>query len=213
MRQELLAEVHIIVDDREPLALAKGLEARGLKVKRARLLVGDVAIGGIGIERKTRNDLESSIVDGRLFNQLKGLKEGYDRAILIVEGTERFERISRNALLAALSSLLLEGISVFFTRSIEDTIELIYWIARKSVDKKEHAVIVGRKPKSLDEGILFITASLPGVGEKLAMALLNHFGSLKAIANATKKELMGVEGIGDKKAEEIFKTFNEKWKG
>ena len=45
----------------------------------------------------------------------------------------------------------------------------------------------------------------------LARRLLKHFGSVERIMVAKKKELMEVEGIGEKKAEEIRKVVREKY--
>ncbi|RLF36187.1 MAG: ERCC4-type nuclease, partial [Thermoplasmata archaeon] len=48
----------------------------------------------------------------------------------------------------------------------------------------------------------------PNVGEVLARNLLNHFGSISRIANAGIEELKLVEGIGDKRARQIYELFH-----
>ena len=50
---------------------------------------------------------------------------------------------------------------------------------------------------------------IPGVSEKLGKGLINHFGSLKAIANAQVEELQEVPLIGGKKAQVIYGYFNQ----
>ncbi len=49
---------------------------------------------------------------------------------------------------------------------------------------------------------------VPGVGPTTRKSLLRHFGSLKKIKNASVDELAGVDGVGDKTAEEIRAYFN-----
>ncbi len=49
---------------------------------------------------------------------------------------------------------------------------------------------------------------VPGVGPKTRKALLKHFGSLKKIKDATVAQLAGVDGVGDKTAEDIRTYFN-----
>jgi ERCC4-type nuclease len=49
-----------------------------------------------------------------------------------------------------------------------------------------------------------VVASFPDIGARYARLLLEHFGSVKALVNAEKEELMKVPGIGGKKAEKIY---------
>jgi len=44
---------------------------------------------------------------------------------------------------------------------------------------------------------------LPGTGPKLADKLLQTFGSVRRVFTATRDELLGVEGFGEKRTEEI----------
>ncbi len=49
-----------------------------------------------------------------------------------------------------------------------------------------------------------VIASLPAIGLKHARLLLEHFGSIAAIANAEEEALVRVPGIGEKRAREIY---------
>ena len=51
-------------------------------------------------------------------------------------------------------------------------------------------------------------SSLPNVGEVLARNLIDHFGSIADIANASVEELREVEGVGEKKATQIYEAFH-----
>lgn len=56
------------------------------------------------------------------------------------------------------------------------------------------------KKSSLDE--------IKGVGAKRKKALLQHFGSAKAVTNASREELAKVEGVNTKTAETIWRQFH-----
>jgi excinuclease UvrABC nuclease subunit len=45
------------------------------------------------------------------------------------------------------------------------------------------------------------------VGEKTAAAILGHFGSFKAVKQATKEELLKVKGLSEKTADSIISYF------
>jgi len=49
-----------------------------------------------------------------------------------------------------------------------------------------------------------------GVGAKRKRALLQHFGSAKAVGRAALADLKAVDGISDAMAETIYGYFNEK---
>jgi len=70
---------------------------------------------------------------------------------------------------------------------------------------------VEKKPMSIQERILYVAEGL--VGPVLARRLLEKFKTLRNIANASVYELMSVEGIGEKRAQEIYAIFNTEWRG
>ncbi|MBU0586581.1 RNA helicase, partial [Candidatus Micrarchaeota archaeon] len=97
----------VIIDKRERLFPSLFLEL-GAEVEEKMLELGDFLCSEkTVIERKTRMDFESSVLDQRLFNQLQNLKENFENIILIVEG-ERSEDgpLSRAALMGAYASVI-----------------------------------------------------------------------------------------------------------
>jgi len=69
-----------------------------------------------------------------------------------------------------------------------------------------------RKPQLLWERQRFVVESLPSVSAVLARRLLDRFGSVEAVAAACQKELQEIEGIGEKKAQEIRKVLKSAYK-
>lgn len=201
----------VVVDYREPLLYQK-LKQSSIEIKKENLAVGDVVIKDLVIERKTRRDLESSIVDKRIFFQIKKMKENYKKALLIIEGTEPFERINRSALLAFFSSLVNEGFSVVFTRNLDETAEFIYWLYKKSIERGSPVSLAVKKPKEKEEVVVQILESLPGVGYKRTIEILKNFSSLKDFFSSSSEEIARLEGFGKKRASFLFSIFNFSFK-
>jgi len=76
----------LYADTREPRYIIELLSKWGVQTRIKKLDVGDYIIGDIGVERKNVHDFYRSIIDKRIFDQLRRLKEAYNNAILIVEG-------------------------------------------------------------------------------------------------------------------------------
>lgn len=67
----------------------------------------------------------------------------------------------------------------------------------------------GYRPKGKRARQLFILQGLPGLGPGRAGRLLDRFGSIQAIINASLEDLAGVAGIGDKTAASIRWSLEE----
>ncbi len=180
-----------------------------LKVTVKQLPLADYIISDrVAVERKSAEDFIQSIIDGRLFDQVKRLSEHYARPILIVEG-DLFSvprGVHPNAIRGALISLVTDfGISVLFSNSPEETATYIKLLAKREQEEGERIPRIRGEKRilSLPEMQQFIVESLPFVGPKLARELLKKFGTVERVMTATERELSKVEGIGPKRAKEI----------
>lgn len=205
------------MDNRElPSGIDRTLETFGSLVTLKVLNVGDFILSDRVIaERKTRADFESSIIDGRLFQQAAAMKEQFERAIIIVEGESFEERVKRSALLGALASLMVDyGIPVMFTRSTEATAEFLFAVAKREQlgEKREVRLLGERKAHTLSEQQQLVIECLPGVGPKRAKELLRYFYSVENVINATETELLELEGMGEKRAKDIKKVIKSAYK-
>lgn len=199
----------IIIDKRENPFFEEELVQLGARVNWKQLELGDFLCSDkTVVERKTRADFEASIIDRRLFNQLKQLKENYTNVILVVEGEESAERVSRQALLGAYASIVTDfGVGVFFTRNQKATSELLFAIAKhEQFGNKNISLFAKRKTFTISQTQESVVEMLPLVGPKMAKKLLLHFGNIENIATASEEELMKVEGLGEKKAKLIKRT-------
>lgn len=161
----------------------------------------------VGIERKTAKDFVSSIIDKRLYKQAKELVENFRKPIIILEGDELYSSLlNPNAIRGALASIAVDfGIPIIPTRSEEDTAAMVLRLAiREQIHEKSPVQVrTEKKPLTLYEQQLYIVESLPNIGPVTAKKLLEEFGSVKNIINASQAELKSVDGIGDKIARSI----------
>jgi len=193
------------------------LRRKGAEVRETKLEVGDYLISGkVVIERKTAADFLNSLVDGRLFEQLRNMLS-YEKPLLLIEGTPRelfvIRNINSNALIGALASITLDlGIPILFSDSDAQTADILYIIAKRiQIPNGKEVALHKKRRLALHEQQQFIVESLPYVGPKLAKALLKRFGTVKAVFNASRKELEEIEKIGPKKAKKIIEVLEAKY--
>ena len=103
-----MEEVNVIVDHREPNSIINELKLNA-NIKVQQLEIGDYVVSeNTIIERKSRTDFEQSIIDQRLFRQMKNLKDWYENVIIIIEGNEPYLRIQRKAILGTYTSIIIK---------------------------------------------------------------------------------------------------------
>ncbi len=209
--------VKIIIDHREKSSgIIAEIEKQGIETETRQLISADFVIQTkvnehiqtIGVERKTQNDFINSIMDKRIINQLKLLRESFKIPLLVIEGSENIYSLRDfhpNAIRGMLASIALDyQIPILYTKNPMDTASLLAVIAKRLEKNKKHISLLDRrKPLTLKEQQEFQIESLPGIGPALAKNLLKHFGSIHAIINAPEEELMQVEMLGPIKSKKI----------
>lgn len=199
----------IYADTREGNSkVIRHLNEMDLEVEIKTMAVGDYQISDeVIIERKTAKDFVDSILDKRLFKQANDLREEFKKPIIILEGDNFYSGfINPDAIRGSMASIALDfGISIIPTRNSQDTAAMIKRIAvrEQKGDKTPISIRTERKPVNMWEQQQFIVESLPNIGPVNAKRLLEHFGSVTNIINASVEELKKVEGIGDKTAKNI----------
>lgn len=200
----------IIIDDREHDPVLIHLKNYPqVEVSIARLPIGDYQFEEKMIfERKTLVDFANSIIDGRLFDQMCRMVRSRIRGILILEGTQKdlvnvgVSRESMQGALVMISVVL--GIPILRSMNPEESARLMIYAANQissitNLATSRH----GRRPKGKLKTQLHILQGLPGVGPWRAKLLLERFGSIECVINASFAELQSVVGIGKKTAEQI----------
>jgi DNA excision repair protein ERCC-4 len=168
------------------------------------------------IERKSIRDLMASVFDGRLFDQCTRLKEHFENPIVLMEGNvDEVEEITENPLIfyGAISTVSLDfKIPIIPTPSASHTAKLLVSMcSRKNAHKGPYLKKI-KKSSNLEKQQLSSLCSLPGIGEKFAVRMLEKFGTPLKVFTATTAELAKVEGLGETRAKKIKKVLDTKSK-
>ncbi len=206
----------IYVDTREMRSgIAKKLREKGARIEIANLEVADYVLSErVGVERKTVDDfLESIISSERLFSQILNLKRSYQRPLLIIEGENIYgrRRMNPHAIRGAIASIAVDfAVPVIFTRNEDETADFLLAIARREQEIKgrEVALHADKTKRDVREELEYVVSAIPDVGPVIARNLLEKFGTVRNIANASVEDLMSVSKVGKKTAERIWKFFN-----
>lgn len=208
----------IFADNREFASrVVKELARLDCVVKPKQLEVGDYILSErVCAERKTAPDFLSSVIDQRIFGQLKSLKESFPKPVLIIEGYDLYSErnVHPNAIRGALACIAVDyAIPILWTEGAEETAAMLFWIARREQVDEERclAIRAQRKVETLREQQEFLVAGLPGVNTKRARKLLEKIGTPEKVFRASEDKLKKVEGIGDVMAKNLRKVLTEKY--
>ena len=220
-----LKESRIVVDEREKKSgIPDLLKATGINVEMKMLPVGDYIVAPETIvERKTIRDMMASIFDGRLFDQCQRLKEHYQFPILLIEGDvdeieELIEFYFKNKngnmekksggtwFYGVISSVAIDfRIPIIYTpNALHSTKLLISMCTRKEIIKGPFLKKI-KKSSDLQIQQLSVLSSLPGVGEKIAIRMLEKFGTPLKVLSASTTELSKITGLGEARAKKLKK--------
>ncbi len=212
-----MARVPLIIDSNEPGDIPEKLRDLGVEIEIQKIAPGDYVLGPVGIERKTLTDFFSSLVKKRLFEQIQRLRDAYPQPLLVLEGdlAEISTYKHPQSILGALLSIeTTERVPILNTADKDQT-ALLLSVLWKRQDKGAAEYGLRHKPKglTLEQRQRFLVEGLPSVGETLARNLLERFGTVQGVFNATEEELKDVAKIGDVKAAEIAKLVRAPYAG
>ena len=213
-----IEDIRIVIDERERKSgIPKLLRAIGVNVEVKTLPIGDYIVSHeTVVERKSIHDFISSIFDGRLFDQCNRLKEHFKFPIILLEGNvDEIESITENPLVfyGALSTIAVDfKIPVIPTPNASHTAKLLISLSSRKESIKGPLLKKIKKSNDTQKQQLIVLCSLPGIGEKIAIRMLEKFGTpLKALSSSTK-DLAKIPGLGELRAKKIKKMLQEKSK-
>ena len=213
-----IENIRIIIDERERKSgIPKLLEAVGVNIQVKTLPIGDYIVSHETIvERKSISDLISSVFDGRLFDQCTRLKNHFQFPIILVEGNvDEIESITENPLVfyGALSTVAIDfKIPIIPTPNAAHTAKLLISLASRKESIKGPLLKKIKKSNDLQKQQLSVLSSLPGVGEKIAVRMLEKFGSPLKVLSASTKDLAKISGLGESRAKKIKSMLERKSK-
>lgn len=229
--------IDLIIDNRERI-LWKNINERDLDIYKDKIIIQNkvLDIGDIHIilenrlfifERKTINDLLSSINDGRYKEQKARLKSSNAHSITyIIEGDNIISAKNKNQKKLTsvyYNSIYRDGINVLFMKDIEETITFLLLLSTKMIDKPENYLgiieekdyidvckIKTEKKSNIDRDNCYLLqlCQIPSISKEIAKKIKNIYPTLFSLLTSLKENdeniLTKIDGIGKTKAKIIY---------
>lgn len=219
MTTKTLAAKPVIIADTREGELLRNLIPLDAEVRKEQLQVGDFVLSErVGVERKRVEDFLQSILDQRLFRQLENLASSYECPILIIEGNPELlfleRNIHKNTIRGVLSAIAIDyKIPIIWTQNPHETAKQLFWIANREqiLEKRDIQVRSCKKSQTLQDMQEFLVAGLPGINSKRAKKLLDHFRTPEKVFRATEKQLLKVDGFGEKTIRKMKSILKEQY--
>ena len=214
-------KIRVLADIREKYSgVVTALYDEGALIELKALPIGDFLCSSrVAVEVKRAADFVNSIIDGRLLQQLKDLKENFERPVLIIEGSDEqdlysIRNVHPNAIRGMMATIAISyAIPILNSKNPKDTAGFLIAIAKREMESgAPEPALHAKKPETLAQKQEYVIAALPGVELKLARSLLQKFGSIKDVMDASEEQLQKVELIGPKKAAEIKKVIETEYR-
>lgn len=219
-RKEFEKKPVIFVDHREmKCSVYKHLKECEAIIEPKSLTVGDyICSERVACERKRIEDFLESMINQRIFNQLKNLSESYEIPVLILEGNPDMlfyeRRIHANAIRGMLSTIAIDfRIPIIWTRNPKETASQIFWIANREqvLERRDIRIRSNKKNQSIKQQQEFLISGLPFVNTKLSRRLLEKFKTPKRVFSAKQDKFIRVDGLGNEKSRKIFELLNKEY--
>jgi ERCC4-type nuclease len=153
----------------------------------------------LAVVRKTEAALVPWVTLGRFERAIDEVCDAYPVVVLVLQ--RKPGAVPDPIREGVVARLARRGVA---TLAADDADEAAAWIARLARQEQRasgvHAGSLGRKPRDPDRIAEELLARLPGVSYVGARRLLDHFGSVRALAAASAEEIQAVHGFGPRRA-------------
>jgi len=181
-------------------------------IEICQLPVGDIESKGIIFEHKTPDDFIGSIYDGRIFRQIREMKNNYEHCYIVISGSITdiisTPNTNYNSLIAAITSCFVRGCPVIFCDNYENVCDIIKKLSEKLTDGKNRIIPVTKT--SIKDDQLRLVCSISGISEKRGQALLDRFESPINIFNGFREDITEIDGIGNKTFDKMIDILHGK---
>ena len=190
------------------------------------LEIGDYVFNDVFFEAKSSIDFFQSVINRRLWNQLDNMDRHYEHCILIIHGSihealqyKKYtqlnvpEQLLRNKFYGALGKITLDtDVKLFWTEGPKKAAKILTTICKMRPMEREVIKPSLLKRITTDDLRINMLGSIKGISETKAQMLIDEFGSLMEIGEATIEELSKLDGIGTTIAKRIIDTLNSEEK-
>ena len=185
------------------------------------LLIGDIRIDDILIERKTLQDLEASIKDGRYteqsFRLTNALNEGYKIYYFLEGNLENYKgSLPKTTLISTIYSLTVKGFFVIQTANLKETalfmMQFSEKISKPTVKKTyEESSVTKQKNKNItrDNISLYMLCQIPSISTNTANIVMEKYGHINNLIVALKSnpnEIYEFSYLKDDKSKKLNKN-------
>jgi crossover junction endonuclease MUS81 len=197
--------MQLILDHREGKLKELFQNQVDIKLDYRNLEYGDFCIFNnedpfIIIERKTLDDLSSSIIDGRYKEQKQKMLSLVDRKNIyyIIEGSIKYTDSKKNIIGSVINTMIRDDIKIFFTKDVTDTYHLLLNIISRVTKEPEKyintetAEIPVKKHSNGNSNPVYTTyknmlCQIPGISNKAADAIIAVYPTFNLLYNTLEK--------------------------
>lgn len=206
----------IAVDNREPKEILEKIVKFNIETDYTLLNTGDYVIGDDWCwERKSMGDFIRCLTTGKIWTDIRKVKDNYKYGGLILEGRlptdyTRNEYMTLKRLRASMGSIRHDwGLSIDRTDSLDDTAMFLVSIhSRIGREKKKWYRPVKKQQTKSEDIISDLLCTLPNVGRVKAEQMLVEYGSVKNIMNLSAEEFTEFKGISKDVGNRIYTILN-----
>ncbi|WP_049921502.1 ERCC4 domain-containing protein [Halopiger djelfimassiliensis] len=213
--------VAVTVDDREPAGLVAAVrnhpDVTDTGVER--LSAGDLAIGSVGVERKTPRDYVTSAM-GRsgsdLTTQVERLAAVYDHSYVLLEGGfDDFDSlrtgVSPASIRGSIASITArQAVPVIPCTDRRTLVDFAVRLGRKHVESPSSRQLpAGSVASQREPTTKRMYGCIEGIGPELATALYERYPTVEELLGANREELTLIDGIGEGRANAVYAAFRD----
>ena len=215
----------LIVDSREKENTTKALDAYGIHYTRQTLPTGDLKIktedGTVIVERKQMTDFIGSLLSGRLEEQMRRLSQEQCPGLVLTGSFAEYRKYAKTTkftvdhVIGAVASCVVKyGLRFVIWIQSENTqphaagIALTAKIMKKIAEGKIDKIPDRKLKKNSIDPQREIIGMMCGVPQNVAANLLEKFGCIRSIMDASDEDLMKVDGMGRTRIAKMRKLLN-----
>ena len=216
----------LIIDSREKSDLCAYVESEASRLnipsEKQWIEIGDYVYRDVCFEAKSTIDFLMSVINKRLWNQIDNMDRHFEHSIVIIHGSlhqlvayPKFVNINipeqtlLNKFYGAISKITLDtDTRVFWTESPKKAARLMTTICKMRPFNRDVIRPSLLKRITTDDLRIDMLCTIKGVSESKAKKIIERYGSVMEIGEATSGELTLIEGIGPTIAQRIIDTLN-----
>ena len=217
------------IDNREHSELAEMVihNCREINVpyEKEWLDIGDYTFGDVCFEAKSAFDFLQSVINKRLWNQLDNMDAKFMNNIVIVYGdfrdavenylmyvnNKQNARLLRNKFDGAIGKIILDtDCNIIWVSSAKEAARIIAVVCKmQPIDREIHTPSLIRKRIATTDLRIDVLCTVKGISVKKAKLLIDKFGSIMEIGEASVEEICQLEGFGKVTAKRLIDVLNK----